>query len=206
MTGPILYTAELDLADADIPPFRDWFAGRHASDLYEAGLKVCTCYRAVEGGMSIIDIYEADDWAVFNGPAYVGIRPRDPYGPEILERRRNKSHTVYANDQGAIARGPFRADFVSLARFEAPAEAEAKLRAALGGAAPLAQRVRLVARTTDHPRNPTFRPRLMLLAEWNDRPPSAAALDEWVTAQLGAAPESLDHFVGQRIYPWPDRR
>ena len=50
MTGPILYSAELDLPEADIPAFSAWYGGRHAPDLYQAGFTVCTCYRAVEGG------------------------------------------------------------------------------------------------------------------------------------------------------------
>jgi hypothetical protein len=30
MTTPLLYTAELDLPDADIEPFKQWYAFRHA--------------------------------------------------------------------------------------------------------------------------------------------------------------------------------
>jgi hypothetical protein len=213
MTGPILYTAELELADTDIPGFRDWYGHRHASDLYEAGMRVCTCYRAVEGGLTIVDIYEADDWAVFETPAYRGIGERDPHNAEILAKRTNKAATVYANSPGiGPATGPFRADWVSLARFAATPANEAKLRTALasGAAAPLlghgAGRLRLVARTKDHPRNDTFRPRLMLLVEWQARPPAAAALAPWLAATLGHSPDSLDVFVGQRLYPWPDHR
>lgn len=214
MTVPILYTAELDLAESDLPAFSEWFANRHAADLYEAGMQVCSCYRAVEGGLAIIDIYEAASWSVFAGEAYGAIGVRDPYGPEILARRMNKAHTVYANSTGLPrgAGGPFRADWVALARFDATAEAEDTLRQALahGAAEPLlaggARRLRLVARTTDHPRNPTFRPRLMLLAEWDAQPSREAALDRWVDAQLGYTPASLDVFIGDRLYPWRDRR
>ncbi len=211
MTGPILYTAELELADADIPGFRDWYGHRHASDLYESGMRVCTCYRAIEGGLTIIDIYEADDWAVFETPTYRGIGARDPGNAAILAKRTNKAATVYANTPGfGPATGPFRADWVSLARFDAPQATEALLRDGLanGAAASLlasgAHRVRLVARTKDHPRNGTFRPRLMLLAEWQARPLAAAGLASWLAATLGSTPAGLDVFVGQRLYPWPD--
>ena len=48
MATPLLYTAELDLADADIEPFLEWYAYRHAPDVYEVGLLTCSCYRALD--------------------------------------------------------------------------------------------------------------------------------------------------------------
>jgi hypothetical protein len=75
----ILYTAEMDLPDTDIEAFLAWYAFRHAADLYQAGFQVCTCYRAIEGDMNILDLYEATSPDVFSTPEYRGIMANDPY-------------------------------------------------------------------------------------------------------------------------------
>jgi hypothetical protein len=209
MTGPILYTAELDLPDEDIPTFTDWYAGRHAPDLYQAGFTVCTCYRAVCGGMKLIDFYEAPDWQIFESPAYRQIGSRDVYGPPLMAKRQDKAHTVYgyrASTAGADA-SPLDADWIAFARFAATPQAVGKLAEALAGAAGAAliaagaRRVRLAERGRDHPRNPTYRPGCILLAEWDQAPADDADVGRFVAAHVDTS--GLDSFVGYRLYPWP---
>ena len=98
----------------------------------------------------------------------------DPYAEELMVRRRNKAHTVYSQhfiapqvDKAAM----LDADWVSTIRFAASKSVEAEVTGlmAAGEAARLlglgAKRLRLAHRTTDHPTNPTFRPRCMLVIE-----------------------------------------
>jgi hypothetical protein len=210
MTGRILYSAELDLPDEDIPAFIDWYSGRHAADLYQAGFTVCTCYRAVRGGMKLIDFYEARDWSIFESDAYRQIGPRDVYGPPLMAKRTDKAHTVYAYYAGVPTddAAAFSADWIGFARFAATPQEMAKLADALTGQAGAgliaagAKRVRLAQRTRDHPRNPTHRPSYILLAEWNRQPPDEADIGRFVAEQIDSS--GLDSFVGYRLYPWPD--
>jgi hypothetical protein len=209
MTGRILYTAELDLPDEDIEAFTNWYAGRHAPDLYQAGFDVCTCYRATRGGMTLIDFYEAADWSVFEADAYRQIGPRDVYGPPLMAKRTDKAHTVYAYRAGDGEHPPLSADWIGFARFAAPPPALDALQSALVG--PLgaelrdagARHVRLAERGRDHPRNPTHRPNAILLAEWDSEPPGSVDVAASVGRLIDAA--ELDGFVGHRLYPWPDR-
>ena len=59
---PLIYVVEIDLPPEDGPralaTFSRWYANVHAPHLYEAGLTTCTSYRAVRGGMGIVDIYQ----------------------------------------------------------------------------------------------------------------------------------------------------
>ena len=209
MTGPVLYSAELELAEEDIPAFSAWYAGRHAPDLYQAGFTLCTCYRAVRGSMNLIDFYEAPSWDIFESEAYRRIGPRDLYGPPLMKKRRDKAHTVY--EYRATAPGstttPFSADWITFARFAATPDDAAKLAAALSGPdgaaliAAGATRVRLAERGRDHPRNPTHRPAYILIAEWDREPPSDDT-GQFVSARI--ATSGLDSFMGYRLYPWPD--
>ena len=56
MTTPLLYAAELDLPEEDVEPFLQWYAYRHAPDVYQVGLQSCTCYRVLGGGMNLFDL------------------------------------------------------------------------------------------------------------------------------------------------------
>lgn len=209
MTGRILYSAELDLPDEDIPAFSDWYAGRHAPDLYQAGFTVCTCYRAISGGMKLIDFYEAADWTVFESDAYRRIGPGDAYGPPLMAKRTNKAHTVYAYRPGSGDPPPLSADWIGFARFAATPEALATLEDALAGPtgaaliAAGAKQVRLAERGQDHPRNPTHRPGAIVLAEWDSQPPDTAEMGSIVAGLIETS--DLDSFVGYRLYPWPDK-
>lgn len=193
---PLLYTAELDLAEADVRPFLDWYAYRHAPDVYEVGLLSCTCYRVFGGDMNLFDLYELPDWSLFETPRYQGMRGRDPYMGPLMEKRRNKAHTVYEQRLISPPADPpsLGADWIMVGRFDATEDQDTEVMRALG-AARGARRVRYATRGKDHPRNPTFRPRCMVVTEWSARP----------TLDLkGLLPAGADCFVGHRVYPWPD--
>lgn len=212
----ILYTAEMDLPDADVAAFLSWYGFRHAADLYQAGFQVCTCYRAIEGDMNILDLYQAASAEVFTTPRYRAMMANDPYAGGLMVKRRNKAHTVY--EQHLVTPGdangeapPLDADWISLIRFAAsePVEAElAKLLAEDESAGPVgagAKRVRLAHRTTDHPTNPTFRPRCMLVIEWAERPPAQVRPAHFLRDRFSDDICEVDSFVGYRVYPWPNR-
>lgn len=209
MTEPLLYTAELDLDEADVAPFMHWYAYRHAPDVYQVGLLSCTCYRLTGGDMNLFDLYELPDWNLFETERYKQMPGRDPYMPPLMEKRKNKAHTLY--DQRLIlpaAPAPcLDADWIVLARFAAPASADEAIIAALTRAAPGwhaagATRIRYATRGKDHPRNPTFRPRCMAVVEWAAPPPATAAVLP-VLDGLGLS-EAITA-TGHRLYPLPNR-
>jgi hypothetical protein len=154
--------------------------------------------------MNLFDLYELPDTALFETPRYQGMREKDPYMGPLMEKRRNKAHTVY--DQRLItppAEPPsLSADWIAVARFAATAGQDAAVLAAFGGITG-ATRVRYATRGQDHPRNPTFRPRCIVITEWTARPD--VDLPAMIRATLGEAVPELDGFIGQRVYPWPDR-
>lgn len=92
---PLLYTAELDLDEADVPAFLDWYAYRHAPDVYVVGLLTCACYRVHGGDMNLFDIYELPTTALFETARYQGLGAADPYMAPLMAKRRNKAHTLY---------------------------------------------------------------------------------------------------------------
>ncbi|MGE0420069.1 MAG: hypothetical protein AB7O80_24960 [Acetobacteraceae bacterium] len=210
MTMPLLYTAELDLAEEDITPFLQWYAYRHAPDVYQVGIRTCSCYRVLDGDMNLFDLYELPDWRLFETERYRAMPGRDPYMAPLMQKRRNKAHTIYdqrlvlpASDEPCLD-----ADWIAVARFFAPAEADESIIAALTAAFPAlaaagATRLRYATRGKDHPRNPTFRPRAMAVVEWPHAPPADVALMD-LLAPLGGATE-LSGFTGHRVYPWVDR-
>ncbi len=210
MTTPLLYTAELDLADGDIEPFLQWYAYRHAPDVYQVGIRTCTCYRVSGGDMNLFDLYELPDWALFETERYRGMADRDPYMAPLMQKRRNKAHTIY--DQRLIlpasAEPCLDADWIAVARFAVPAAADAAiidtLTAAFAGfAAAGARRLRYATRGKDHPRNPTFRPRSMVVVEWPECPPDGTGLPALLAPLAGV--DQMSDFIGHRLYPWPDR-
>jgi hypothetical protein len=212
MSDPIFYVAELTIADAAIPAFSAWYASRHAPDLFMLGFHTCTSYRAIAGGMDVVDLYEADDWSILDSDGYRRMKARDPYATSALAGRTDFTHTVYVHHPDHPARPEARldADFVTLARFAATAEAEARLAAwlAADGRARLAalgaRRVRLLRRGRDHPTLPSRRARCALVAEWTTAPPPEAGGLGALPAELAASLEPDAHFCGVRLYPWPD--
>jgi hypothetical protein len=208
----IFYTSELQYAPDDIGPFLNWFAGRHSADLFRAGFYTTTCYRAVEGGLTIVDIYQAPTWDVFTGEGYK-VRDKDPYAKQMLAPRTANVNSVYSYHNLTAAGDPRRkidADWVALTRFAADEATEAAIGRwldttevarlmALGAAS-----VRLVHRSKDRPGSASYRPRCALLTEWSERPPPADTHIGPLVAQLGHPLVEGDAFVGYRLYPWPD--
>lgn len=214
MTPPLLYTAELDLAEADIEPFLQWYAYRHAPDVFRAGFHTCACYRVDDPGMNLFDLYEIPSWNLFETAWYRGMGGRDPYMAALMAKRRNKAHTVY--EQRAIAPnapGPcLDADWVSIFRFAVDDETfDDAIVAALTRHQPLMaasglKRIRYATRGQDHPTNPTFRPGGMVVAEWSDKPPADCGIPDVLHAAAGEAISDDSAVTGYRVYPWRDRR
>ncbi len=214
--SPLLYTAELDLAEPDIEPFLQWYAYRHAPDVFRAGFSTCACYRVDDAGMNLFDIYEIPSSAVFETPWYRAMRGRDPYMAALMAKRRNKAHTVY--EQHLIApntSGPgLDADGISVFRFGLNADDPEALDDAIAGALSRHQplmaasgliRVRYATRGQDHPTNPTFRPRCMVVAEWAGPPPADSGIPDVLHAAAGEAIVDDSAISGSRVYPWPGR-
>lgn len=210
---PVFYTAELDLADDDVDSFLHWFAYRHVPDLTRAGFPVSTCYRAVQGDMNLIDIYELPDVAVLQRPTYKGMGQRDTYAAPILEKRRDKSNTLYS--QRAIAPDAdgfdslLDSDWVSIIRFDASEEVAGAIEDALRTEAPRLlggglSRIRFAQRGPDHPSYTSHRPRWLALGEAATRPSGDATMQFLLDAVPESALSNVKPFVGYRVYPWPD--
>ena len=210
-----LYTSELDIAEEHIDAFVNWYAFRHAPDIYQIGFDVCTSYRGIAGDMMIMDLYEIDSVDIFDTPQYRGIAQNDPYSAAILAHRGNKAHTIYSQllvaPEPVDTRALLNADWISVERFEFSdldrsalldyldsGEAE---RILLAGA----KRVRLAARTKAGPKHVSGRPSCMLLAEWPAQPP-IADIGAHLSARFGEVVREQSFFVGYRLYPWADRK
>ena len=213
MDAPLLYTAELDLANDDIEPFLQWYAYRHAPDVYEVGMLSCTCYRVTGGDMNLFDLYELPASDLFETARYKAMGSGDPYMAALMAKRRNKAHTVY--EQRLIlppAEAPsLNADWMSVYRFALPEDAEPVVIEALIRHMPLLsitglKRLRFAARGQDHPRNPTFRPSHMIVAEWEEQPPADTGIPGLLFEVAGDAISGDSAITGRRAYPWPDRR
>jgi hypothetical protein len=213
MAGEIVYVAELNIAPADLPVFSAWYAGRHAPDLYQIGFRTCTSYRAIEGGMDVIDIYEAASWNILASDGYRQMKTRDAYAAPACAGRTDWTHTVYeynarlAADRHAL----LDADWVTLTRFDAAPELEDALAVwlmAAGEAAYAAlgaRSVRLLHRGRDHPTLKSRRARCGILAEWGDEPPTVGRDLEVLPRAIAGELRRQEAFAGFRLYPWPDR-
>jgi len=210
-----LYTSELEIAAEHLDAFVNWYAFRHAPDIYQIGFDVCTSYRSVAGDMTVLDLYEIDSVDIFDTPQYRTIAQTDPYSAEILAHRTNKAHSIYSQVFVTPApvdnRALLNADWISVERFDfagpdslaltdylvASGEAE---RILLAGA----KRLRLVSRTKAGPKHVSHRPHWMLLTEWAQRP-GIADVGQRLSAHFRDAVSSQSFFVGYRLYPWVDR-
>jgi len=207
----IVYVAELDLPEDARRDFFAWYAGRHAPDLHQAGFSTCTSYRAVEGGMAIVDLYETPRWEVLASEAYRRAGERDGYAAPLLAARTDFTHTVYAyHPRWPASRcAPLDADWVTLLRFGASEAAEAALldwleaEGAARFAAAGARQLRPLRRGRDHPVLKSRRPRCALVVEWVEPPPDHAHRLDALPARLGLEPDL--GFTGVRTHPWPDR-
>ena len=209
-----LYTSEMDLAPEHIDAFVQWYAFRHAPDIYQIGFDVCTSYRGVAGDMNILDLYEIDSVDIFDTPQYRGVAQLDPYSAPILANRIDKAHSIYSQvfvtPPPVDMRALLNADWISVERFDYAGTDSAALldylqsgeaeRVLLAGA----KRVRLVCRTKAGPKHLSNRPHWMLLTEWAQRP-SIADMGTRLGERFGPDVSRQSFFVGYRLYPWVDR-
>lgn len=213
MRDPVFYVVEIEPAAEALPAFADWYASVHAPHLFNAGFHNCTSYVGVSGTMSVVDIYQADDWAVFQRPTfdrYRGIAAADPWRPASIKGLPN-SRTVYHHHPSTPlpsrdTAAPLDADWVLIWRFDGDTALEDRIVTWLGeaGAGQFAdhgaRQVRLLHRGRNAPTGPSIRPALALLCEWATRPPSdlLAMLPDWLSPRIDPA----RGFAGWRLYPW----
>jgi hypothetical protein len=215
MAESIFYVVELALRSEHLPRFATWYAAVHAPHLFQAGFTTCTSYVAVEGGLSVVDIYQAPDWSMFETPAFARYREvaaADAYRPGILAEVSNP-RTVYVHGARSPLPSPdpdapLDADWVLTWRFAGDESFEEQAAEWLGSTGWLALKAlgatgaRLLHRGRDAPTGRSFRPRLALVSEWRTRPSSAKALTVLPDSLRGAV-EAAEGFLGLRLYPWP---
>jgi len=216
MTGPILYIAEVDYPAEHSAPhgkWNDWYAHRHAPDLFKLGARSVSSYRPVIGGLAALNVYEIPDADVFKSPAYAAMTPRDPYAiaTRELSAGKKRAQTLYL--ERAVLPGDghtIDADWISVLRFALPEgedaalaewlEAEGlELLRAHGG-----QHLRYGTRIAQNVGAGSFRPRCVLFSEWKSQPAEDAELLPLLLQRFGAAFTEHERFVGWREYPWPD--
>ena len=218
MVGPILYIAEVDYSAEHSAPhgkWNDWYAHRHAPDLFKLGARSVSSYRSAVGGLAVLNVYEIPDAAVFSTPAYKGMTPKDPYATETreLSAGKKRAQTLYLERAVLPADGQtIDADWISVLRFDLPESADVALLDWLQGEA---RRI-LVAHGVKHLRYGTriaesvgagsFRPRCVIFAEWAVRPPEAANLLPALARRFDAEGTGAENFIGWRAYPWPDAK
>jgi len=218
MAGPILYTAEVDYPaehHAHHGKWNDWYAHRHAPDLFKLGARSVSSYRPVVGGLNALNVYEIPDSGLFKTEAYLRMTPSDPYAADTrdLSAGRKRAQTLYLERALAPADGKLiDADWISMARFAAPEAQDAALADWAKGElfkmlSPHGlKHLRYGTRTEDKVGAGSFRPRCVLFAEWAAQPPEAADLVAAVTQRFGAAVTEAENFVGWRAYPWPNQK
>lgn len=204
---PLLYVVEIDLPEGALATFCDWYANVHAPHLYEAGFSTCTSYRAVRGGLGIVDVYQAPGWSVFESTSFARYRrvaAADPHLPVFMVGLPS-IRTPYVGAPGA-ADEPLAADWLTVLRFDGAGGALQAVADWLadGGQPLLAEwgvgRARLLTRTRPAPTGSSDRPSAALVLESSRDP--GAALPGDAPAALRHAPGP--HFTGRRLYPWPD--
>jgi hypothetical protein len=208
---PAVYLARMDVEQADLPFFMNWYEHKHGPDLIGAGFYSAQAYHSVVGEPLVCNVYEIESSEIFYTPAYQSARTpeRDPDRPRILEGVSNRSNTVYeqvmtigvtlpdVSWQVGSRLGRIEAPVITTARFETPEEDDEAVvewcrrvefprleaRSAFRAARLCRQAGRL------HPANPSDQPRWMLLVEWQDEgaAESDGALSE-VSDRLRGAP------------------
>jgi hypothetical protein len=216
MVGPILYIAEVDYPAEHSAPhgtWNEWYAHRHAPDLFKLGARSVSSYRPVVGGLAALNVYEIPDAAIFDTPAYKAMTPKDPYAIETreLSAGKKRAQTLYLERAVLPADGQvLDADWISVLRFDLPEFADDALLDWLQGDA----RRMLVAHGVKRLRYGTrihkvigagsFRPRCVIFAEWAVQPPEAADLLPELSRRFDASVTEAENFIGWRAYPWPD--
>jgi hypothetical protein len=218
MTGPILYIAEVDYPaehSAHHGKWNDWYAHRHAPDLFKLGARSVSSYRPVVGGLAALNVYEIPDSSVFKTPAYKGMTPKDPYAIETreLSAGEKRAQTLYLEHAVLPTDGQtIDADWISVLRFDLPELADVelldwmrrdgwKILEAHG-----VKHLRYGTRIAENIGAGSFRPRCVMFAEWTARPPEAADLLSALTRRFDASVTEAENFIGWRAYPWPDAR
>lgn len=216
MIGPILYIAEVDYPAEHSAPhgkWNDWYAHRHAPDLFKLGARSVSSYRPVVGGLAALNVYEMPDAAVFTTPAYKGMTPKDPYAIETreLSAGRKRAQTLYLERAMLPADGQtLDADWISVLRFDLPELEDAALLDWLQGdawkilVAHGVKHLRYGTRIAENVGAGSFRPRCVIFAEWAVRPPEAADLLPALARRFAASVTEVENFIGWRAYPWPD--
>ena len=220
MTGPIIYTAEMDYGVEERGRhgvFTDWYANRHAPDLFKLGARSVAGYQAVIGGLAVMSVYEFPDAGVFLTPAYPRMREGDLYGADVRATRAGgkSAQTLYLERVALpqpVAGELINADWISVLRFAMPESedkalidwirAEAQKQVASNGV----RRIRYATRIAQAIGKGSFRPRCMIFAEWTAQPPASADLLPALKSRFGTAITAAEVFVGWRAYPWPDDR
>lgn len=216
MTGPILYIAEVDYPAEHHAPngrWNNWYAHRHAPDLFKLGARSVASYRPVTGGLAALNVYQIPDSEVFKTSAYAAMTPKDPYAIETrdLSAGKKRAQTLYL--ERAVMPGDgatIDADWISVLRFALPEGEDAALidwlkRDAMrmldahGG-----KHLRFGTRIAQNVGAGSFRPRCVIFSEWKAQPPESVELLPLLERRFGAAVTDHERFVGWRAYPWPD--
>jgi len=207
---PAVYLARMDVEEADLPFFTDWYEHKHGPDLIAAGFYSAQAYHSAVGEPLVCNVYEIESSEIFYSPAYQAARTpeRDPDRPRILAGVSNRSNTVYeqvltigvtlpeVSWQAGSRLGQIDAPVITTARFETPQEDD-------GAVVEWCRRVgfpRLETRSGFragrlcrqagrlHPANPSDQPRWMLFVEWQDEEAaeSDGLLSEWSDRLRGA--------------------
>ncbi|MHA6689603.1 hypothetical protein [Devosia sp. A449] len=206
---PLLYTSEMDLPPEDFRTFAQWFAGKHAPDLWEAGFLTCSCYRAVTpGDVTLIDFYQIPSWDVLNQPPYTELKG-DAGKAYVSGVNRWGASAVYDQariDEYVPEKCSFRLlGWLTMIRYDGDLPAiEAALQAgdsvfrAAG-----AVRARYSRHGMPHPRRPVrSRPEGALILE-SENEQQAMSLLKALEAAMPASAQNVSSFVGQCVVPWP---
>lgn len=218
MKGPIIYTAEMDYGAQERGRhgvFTDWYANRHAPDLFKLGARSVAGYQPVIGGLAVMSVYQFRDSDVFLTPAYPKMRDGDLYGPVVRATRSGgkSAQTLYLERLALPGNDALvDADWIAALRFAVPEDQDEAVLDWLQGegnrrlTALGAKHVRYATRIAQDIGKGSFRPRCLLFTEWAAEPPAAADLQALLTGQFGGAVSDTAPFVGWRAYPWPDNK
>jgi hypothetical protein len=221
MTEPIFYIVEIDLPAEDraaaYKAFAAWYAGVHAPHLYEAGFTCCTSYRALQGRMEIVDVYQADDWSIFESARFARYRAvaagdphLPPFMPAIANLRTPYRYMPWRGQSHDVLCRPLAADWIAVWRFRTDGDLLARAADWLadGGEAMLlaagVHGIRLLARTRPAPTGHSTHQDGAIVLEWHS-PPAGNLLDgSWLPDWLATALGGDVAFAGSRLYPWAE--